>query len=306
MRRVLVLEDDDLQREAIVRGLSKLEEVIVISARTVGEATELFRMSPPAVIVSDLDLPDGSGLQMLSEVARAGGGIPIIYVSAYLAELDEWIPRRPDVDLMPKPADLERLRLLVADRLQSAGREAKPPFTIDDYLHLACSGRQAMLIKLEDNEKLVGEIYVRSGEVWSAVDTNGEGFEALERMRKSAASAIVTQWADEVIIEEPIDVRTGEAGGDEADIDVDVVEDPVAPPIEDPPPVEEAPPPIEESHAEEGTLERWLDEGVDAVLRRDFQAALEAYERAARIAPDNAQVRGNIERLKRLTSKKKD
>jgi CheY-like chemotaxis protein len=300
MRRVLVLEDDEMQRDATVRALSKLEDVDIVAANTVAEATELFRSAPPLVIVSDLDLPDGSGLQLLGEVARAGGGIPVIFVSAYLAELNEWIPRRPDVDLLAKPVDLGDLRSLVADRLVTYVPKDRP-FTVDDYIQLACMGRQAILIKLEDSDRLIGEIYVRSGEVWSAIDTHGEGFEALERLRSSMASvAFETQWADklernvaaEVIIEEPIETPVAPLEWKAPEPDSTKEPAPMPEPALEPTCASEA--------IDPDSLDALLDRGVDAVLRRDFHAALEAYERAQAIEPENPVIRGNVERLRKL------
>src|SRR5690348_15750062 len=78
---------------------------------------------------------------------------------------------------------LERLEARV-----EAPRVAGGGFSVDDYLTLACMGRQAVLIKLEDSDRMIGQIYVRSGDGWSAIDAKGEGRDALERLRQTAAS----------------------------------------------------------------------------------------------------------------------
>jgi serine/threonine protein kinase len=46
-----------------------------------------------------------------------------------------------------------------------------------------------------------------------------------------------------------------------------------------------------------GELEAHLDDALDAVLRKDYPRALEAYQRAARLRPNDAQLRANLHRL---------
>lgn len=264
MRRLMILEDEEVLRGAMARALSKLDGVQVVAVGTVDEAIRAFRESRPAVIVSDLDLPDGSGLQLLTEIQRTGGGIPVIFVSAYLAELNEWIPRRPEIEVRSKPIELDVLRTLVSERLNT-GKKPQEAFSVDDYVQLACMGRHAMLIKLEDSNELIGEIYVRSGEVWSAVDTKGEGFEALERMRRVVASVqLEPQWESSslprnvhigshdlgLLAAEPVGVGVGVsvgAGlGGEVGLGRGAVEPPAPPPPAPPPlptPIPAEPPP---------------------------------------------------------------
>lgn len=78
--RVLVVEDDREIRALIQSSLS-VEGFEVQTAVSLSEATALLRHSPPDVIVLDLGLPDGDGLQLVHEVRRQQS-VPIIVVSA--------------------------------------------------------------------------------------------------------------------------------------------------------------------------------------------------------------------------------
>jgi two-component system KDP operon response regulator KdpE len=78
--RVLVVEDDREIRALIQSSLS-VEGFEVQTAVSMSEASALLRHDPPDVIVLDLGLPDGDGVQLVHEV-RKRNAVPIIVVSA--------------------------------------------------------------------------------------------------------------------------------------------------------------------------------------------------------------------------------
>jgi len=78
--RVLVVEDDREIRALMQSSLS-VEGFEVQTAVSLSEASALLRHSPPDVIVLDLGLPDGDGVQLVREV-RTRHSLPIVVVSA--------------------------------------------------------------------------------------------------------------------------------------------------------------------------------------------------------------------------------
>ncbi len=78
--RVLVVEDDREIRTLVQSALA-VEGFEVQTAVTLSEATALVQHSPPDLIVLDLGLPDGEGLQLVREVRRQSS-VPIVVVSA--------------------------------------------------------------------------------------------------------------------------------------------------------------------------------------------------------------------------------
>ena len=78
--RLLVVEDDREIRSLMQSSLS-VEGFEVQTAVTLSEAMALLQHSPPDVIVLDLGLPDGDGLQLVQAV-RQQRSVPIIVVSA--------------------------------------------------------------------------------------------------------------------------------------------------------------------------------------------------------------------------------
>jgi two-component system, OmpR family, KDP operon response regulator KdpE len=78
--RVLVVEDDREIRTLMQSSLS-VEGFEVQTAVSLSEASALLQHSPPDVIVLDLGLPDGDGVQLVEDV-RKHSTTPIIVVSA--------------------------------------------------------------------------------------------------------------------------------------------------------------------------------------------------------------------------------
>ena len=60
MDSVLVIEDEEMLRSAVVRGLSKLPALVVSEARDLEQAVTLIDAAVPTLIVSDIDLPGTS------------------------------------------------------------------------------------------------------------------------------------------------------------------------------------------------------------------------------------------------------
>jgi signal transduction histidine kinase/DNA-binding response OmpR family regulator/CHASE3 domain sensor protein len=68
MRRLLVVEDDAVQRDAVVQLLSS-EDVEIVGASTVADAQRQLAAGSFDCIVTDLSLPDGTGYDLLERMA---------------------------------------------------------------------------------------------------------------------------------------------------------------------------------------------------------------------------------------------
>ena len=80
---VLLVEDDDGLREAVVRGLTKAG-FVVAGAANGRDALELARASPPDAVVMDVLLPDSGGLGLATEMRSTAAlrSVPILFVTA--------------------------------------------------------------------------------------------------------------------------------------------------------------------------------------------------------------------------------
>jgi two-component system response regulator RegX3 len=83
---VLLVEDEPSYVEALDIGLS-VEGFTVTSAGTLADARRLLEGSKPDLVLLDVMLPDGSGIDFCREV-RESSDVPVIMVSARNAEVD--------------------------------------------------------------------------------------------------------------------------------------------------------------------------------------------------------------------------
>ena len=86
MNTILLLEDDKNLNRGISMKLQK-EGYIVHSAYSVREAEQLFEQFPPDMIISDITLPDGSGLEFCSHI-RQKSSVFILFLTALDSEID--------------------------------------------------------------------------------------------------------------------------------------------------------------------------------------------------------------------------
>jgi DNA-binding response OmpR family regulator len=93
-RSLLLVEDDDPTRAFLADNLAA-DGYRVATATAAGEALRAIEVRRPDLVLLDLTLPDGSGLEVLDRVRAADGGasridpdVPVVVVSGRTAEVD--------------------------------------------------------------------------------------------------------------------------------------------------------------------------------------------------------------------------
>ena len=345
MTRVLVIEDERTLRTTVARGLAKIPGVEVVEAATMEEAVRALNLGPPSVILSDIDLPDRSGIEILGELGRRGMKVPVIFVSAYLRAYRSQIPPHADVEIHEKPVALDELRNLVRRRIGRVSSPPPSPFGVIDYFQLACMGRRSVIIDVTSPQER-SRIVVFRGDPWSANDDQGGGVEAFRRILFNKTGAVEcktlredpgprnleAQWEALVLdvarIEDEERKDSGEPArltgrpnarttgplptleeiltGGTGKVATEVTIVPNDAPTLDPSksaPASEATPAEEEIPAlspEEIAFAEIWDRGINAMLDRDHERALEAFLAASKLRPKDRKVIANLERLKTL------
>jgi CheY-like chemotaxis protein len=129
---VLLVEDDDAVRAVLARVLAR-EGFPTLLAGSAAEALRLFERAPrpPAILVSDVILPDRPGPVLARALARRRPDLPVLFISGYEAEdLQSRGDLPAGVPLLPKPftpADLvQAIRSCLAAQARAV---ADPPIT---------------------------------------------------------------------------------------------------------------------------------------------------------------------------------
>ncbi len=116
--KILVIEDDNDLREIIVRSLNR-EHYIVETAPDYRTARQKAFVYEYAVILLDIMLPDGNGLDLLAEMARAGRKANVIILSAKDAIEDKVAGLELGADdYLPKPFHLAELHARIKSLLR--------------------------------------------------------------------------------------------------------------------------------------------------------------------------------------------
>jgi two-component system response regulator PilR (NtrC family) len=132
---VLVVDDEADLRELLSLTLLRLG-LDVDTAESVAAARSLLARNRYSLCLTDMRLPDGTGLELVREVAQSSGP-PIAVITAYgSAENAVAALKAGAFDYLTKPVDLDQLRLLVRAAVRDsngapvgsgdAGREPLP------------------------------------------------------------------------------------------------------------------------------------------------------------------------------------
>jgi len=118
---VLIVEDEELFGKAVAKRLTKAGYHCQ-HATTLARAEQSLRELTPDLILLDMRLPDGSGLDFLARLrGGAGADIPVLVMSAY-GELEDAVTamKLNAADYLKKPFDLEELLVNVEKVLAKA------------------------------------------------------------------------------------------------------------------------------------------------------------------------------------------
>lgn len=109
----LIIEDDAASLEALVELVGR-EGFTTIRARSLAEARARLADGPCEVVLCDLMLPDGSGMDLLDDVAARGAAMVLMTGHASVDTAVEAL-RRGATDYLTKPLDLGRLKAILGN-----------------------------------------------------------------------------------------------------------------------------------------------------------------------------------------------
>jgi two-component system cell cycle response regulator DivK len=119
---VLIVEDSELQNR-MYQAIFRQMDIRSVRAGTRREAIALARQTMPALIIMDLNLPDGTGIEAAREIRAIEGlgNVPVIAVSTRLSTTQESSMREVGfVEFLSKPIDVPTFGDLVRRCLTGA------------------------------------------------------------------------------------------------------------------------------------------------------------------------------------------
>lgn len=155
MKHIFLLEDDETLGRGITMALAG-PETFVICRASLSEAREALAQERFDLLILDINLPDGSGLDLLRQVRSEGNATPVILLTANDLELDEVTGLEAGADdYITKPFSLAILRARVNAQLRRSTPKSSQslsvgPFVFDfEQMDFRRDGRGVELSKTE-------------------------------------------------------------------------------------------------------------------------------------------------------------
>jgi len=185
-KTVLVIEDDSSIQNFLKLSLKAKDYKVLLAENGLG-GLSLFYADNPDIILLDLGLPDIDGMEVLSEVRRAGS-VPIIVISARGQEREKVAALDAGADdYITKPFSIAELlaRMRVALRHyrpeESAAEfrmedlridiEKRRVFVCEEEIHLTPIEYKLLLLLVEHRGKVLTHRYLQN-EVWGYPSTD--------------------------------------------------------------------------------------------------------------------------------------
>jgi two-component system, NtrC family, nitrogen regulation response regulator GlnG len=124
MKPIWIADDDQSIRFVLEKALTR-EEFSVRSFGNPRDVLAALEIDQPQVLVSDIRMPGGSGIELLSQVKARHPGLPVIIMTAY-SDLDSAVSafQGGAFEYLPKPFDVPKAVELIRRAVDESLREA--------------------------------------------------------------------------------------------------------------------------------------------------------------------------------------
>lgn len=302
--RLLVMMHEHSPHQGLVQDLRARTELEIEHLDEHKEAFERLIDHPPEGLLAVIDRPDPHHLELLAALEAFKLRIPILVLKK--DAVNAGLPFAPSpfltvLEAAQPTADLaESIRAALARKRDDAG----PILRVVDYLQLAVLGAQSVTLDLHCSAQQELHLELVGGDLWNAYRNDLDGDPAIlpvlysspshvkvrplqkipfERTFKKQGLATLFELHDASLLEEAREHSTQA-------IDLDELQEMLESDGET------VPINLEESLS--GRVETLLTEGLEAALARDYQRALEIFEEAAAIRPEDPRVVHNLQRIR--------
>ncbi|MCX6139050.1 MAG: sigma-54 dependent transcriptional regulator [Ignavibacteriales bacterium] len=137
MTKILIIDDDESTRETLRMYLAEVG-YSTFAAANGAEGLDLWKRESPDLIVSDVNLPDANGLEIMARMKESDPNMPVIIITAF-DDMKSTIAamQKGAYDYLEKPIDINRLKISIQraleNRLMSERLAAFLPDEIADH-----------------------------------------------------------------------------------------------------------------------------------------------------------------------------
>src|SRR3979411_122726 len=132
MKPIWIVDDDQSIRFVLEKALAR-EELAVRSFTNPRDVLTALEEDEPQVLVSDIRMPGGSGIELLAKVKEMHPGLPVIIMTAY-SDLDSAVSafQGGAFEYLPKPFDVDHAVALIRRASADAPAATAPASAVAD------------------------------------------------------------------------------------------------------------------------------------------------------------------------------
>jgi two-component system, NtrC family, response regulator PilR len=148
--KCLVVDDETDIRELVVLTLERMD-IYADSASNISDAKHMLANKTYNLCLTDMHLPDGMGLELVTHISNEYCGLPVAVITAYgSAENAVSALKAGAFDYLTKPISLKQLRPLVESALKLSTTDSNSANNTDDLIGNSAAINQirAMIEKL--------------------------------------------------------------------------------------------------------------------------------------------------------------
>ena len=113
MTKILIIDDDESTRETLRLYLAEVGYETFAAANG-AEGLDLWKRENPELIISDVNLPDANGLEIMARMKESDPNLPVIIITAF-DDMKSTIAamQKGAYDYLEKPIDINRLKISI-------------------------------------------------------------------------------------------------------------------------------------------------------------------------------------------------
>ena len=186
MTRILVVDDDHRQLRMLARLISmRRRDLTVLMASDGHEAIEVLQSGPVDFVLTDLQMPEMNGLELLAWMSSHQPHVPAYSMTAYpdtaaMSQLGDL----GSIECFTKPIDVAALLERLTDILAEGTRGQVHNIGLPSFLQLLSMERKTCALTVESGER-VGHLYLQAGELVDA---------RTERLEGRCAATTIIAW----------------------------------------------------------------------------------------------------------------
>ncbi|GAB4341146.1 MAG: hypothetical protein Kow0037_27540 [Calditrichia bacterium] len=177
-KRVLIVDDEEDLTWTLSKKLSKdSDKFDLITVNSGKEAIDVLNQLPVNLVITDIRMPEVSGLELLVEIKEKYPMTKVILMTAYgSSDVQQEANERGCFKYIEKPFEINDLRELILEALsEPKGFQGKvSDFQLSDLIQLNCLGRLTSVLKVQ-HENETGAIYFEEGNIVHAETDTLEG-----------------------------------------------------------------------------------------------------------------------------------